>query len=123
MAWPWTAGLVMLIIWEQGSIKQGVCMFPNSTILSSGELSYPQSTQEHQPKAYKCCSSTAIRMIECFGAGLVTPGWYVHIRRSGGGGGLRPDIKFGGKIWGRTCEVLLPQHTKVGRESQFLGHI
>ena len=28
------------------------------------------------------------------------PGGYFHIRRSGGGG-LGPDIKFRGKIWGK----------------------
>ena len=32
----------------------------------------------------------------------VTPRGYFQIRRSGGGGGgLGPHIKFGGKIWGK----------------------
>ena len=48
-------------------------------------------------------------------------------------GGLGPHIKFGGKIWGKvrpsspnerkTWEVLSPQDAKVGKKSQFWGHI
>ena len=60
----------------------------------------------------------------------IFPRRYFHIRRSGG---LAPHIKFGGKIWaivqpisplrGKTWEVLLPQDAKVGKKSQFCGHI
>ena len=57
-------------------------------------------------------------------------GRYFHISRSGG---LGPDIKFRGKIWGKVqssspnirkiWEVLLPQDVKVGEASQFWGHL
>ena len=63
---------------------------------------------------------------------IVIPG-YFNIRRWGGGGGIGPDIKFRGKIWGKVqpsppnkrkiWEVLLPQDAKVGKESQFWGHL
>ena len=59
------------------------------------------------------------------------PGGYFQIRRSGGG--LGPHIKFGGKIWarsgqvhqirGKIWEVLSPHDPKVGKKSQFWGHI
>ena len=49
------------------------------------------------------------------------------------GGGLGPDMKFGGKVWGKvqprspnerkTWGVLLPQDKKVGKESQFWSHV
>ena len=58
---------------------------------------------------------------------------YFHIRRSGGGGGLdltsSLEAKFGARssqvhqIRGKTWEVLLPQDAKVGKESQFWGHL
>ena len=62
-----------------------------------------------------------------------SPGGYFHIRRSGGGGGLdlasSLEAEFGarftevhqirGKIWG----VLLLQDAKIGKESQFWGHL
>ena len=34
-------------------------------------------------------------------SGQIDPRGYFRIRRSGGGGGLGPHIKFGGKIWGK----------------------
>ena len=48
-----------------------------------------------------------------------------------GGGGLGPVVKFRGKIWGKVqpssqniiWEVLLLQDAKVGKESQFWGHL
>ena len=60
------------------------------------------------------------------------PGGYFHIRRSGGGG-LGPGIEFRGKIWARFSQlhqirgkiwgVLLIQDAKIGKESQFCGHL
>ena len=81
---------------------------------------------------YKYCSSIPTRMIEwlCFGAGLVTPGGTTILR---GEGGLNLasslEAKFGARssqvhqIRGKTWELLLPQDTKVVRESQFWDHI
>ena len=61
------------------------------------------------------------------------PGGYFQIRRSGGGGGLdltsSLKAKFGArsgqvhKIRGKIWEVLSPKDTKVGKKSQFWGHI
>ena len=61
------------------------------------------------------------------------PGGYFHIRRLGGGGGLdlvsRSEAKFGARfsqlhqIRGKIWEVLLIQHAKIGKESQFWGHL
>ena len=62
---------------------------------------------------------------------------YQEVGEGGGGeGGLGTDIKFRGKIcnWGakfsqvhqirgKIWEVLLPQDAKVGKESQFWGHL
>ena len=62
---------------------------------------------------------------------VASPGGYFHIRRSGGGLDLVSSLeaKFGarfsqvhqirGKIWG----VLLLQDAKIGKESQFWGHL
>ena len=51
-------------------------------------------------------------------------------RGGGGGGGLGPVVKFRGKIWevqpsspNKIWEVLLLQDAKVGKESQFWGHL
>ena len=53
--------------------------------------------------------------------------------RGGGGGGLGPGIEFRGKIWGKVQSsssnkskiwgVLLLQDAKIGKESQFWGHL
>ena len=62
------------------------------------------------------------------------PGGYFQIRRSGGGGGgldLTSSLeeKFGARsgqvheIRGKTWKVLSPQDAKVGKKSQFWGHI
>ena len=68
------------------------------------------------------------------------PRGYFHIRRSGGQGGrgrgeggLGPGIEFRGKIWGKVQSsspnnrknlgVLLLQDAKIGKESQFWGHL
>ena len=57
-------------------------------------------------------------------------GGYFHIRRSGGLDLTSSlEAKFGARsgqvhqIRGKTWEVLLPQDAKVGKKSQFWGHI
>ena len=61
------------------------------------------------------------------------PRGYFEIRKSGGGGGLdltsSLEAKFGArsgqvhKIRGKIWEVLSPKDAKVGKKSQFWGHI